>query len=463
MTVDGSVPDPSEPTTVEPPPNRPPLEIVEGGAHWVLEAYNRGRRDGETYSIHDRQMAALRAGKRRMDARGHPCLLRWDSPDSVRTMYWNPDFEHLLVRQGRLTGDWVIVPEAGSVPFYTTDRRELAVQYGRAVQRAYDFKHLHLYTPAGTERRTIDHRFLRHEIDASGVRFDRDALEDAQVTDPAAESEGEPEDVAGPTTPASALAAAVPDLTDIEVVLTEGPLYRYRAGWTDGGTAAIIALSPDRCDDDVVVDAFLEAVEGWSTIADNDYVTTIYDDGVGPSPWIAYDAGIGLLPELIGEIDLQTRLRFADEVAAAYETALLYGVPRRGVAPSNVRIVTSRGQQQATLADWGLSRMVARALDQQWVDPYTAPEQISEDRSDRTAVYHLGALAYYLATCRPPFPDDDTLSERIQRDGPSPPSSMATVPSDLDDILLRALATDPSDRFPHIESFRDALSSVVGP
>jgi len=459
-----SPPDPSEPTTVEPPPERPPLEIVESGAHWVLEAYNRGRRDGKTYSVQDSQMEALRAGKRRMDEHGHPCLLRWDSKDNVRTMYWNPDFEHLLVRQGQLTGQWVVLPEAGSVPFYTTGRRELAARYGRAVQRSYNFKYLHLYTPAGVEHRTIDHRFIRHEIDASGVRFDRKTISDEEGTDPLAPAETDSsDDVAGSTTPASALAAAVPDLTDVEVILNEGPLHRYRAGWTDGGKAEIVALAPDRCDQQDVVDAFLDTVENWSKIADNDHVVTVYDDGIGPSPWVAYDAGSARLSETIDDLDLQTRLRFADEIAGAYETALLYDVQRRGAAPSNIYLQKVRGQWQARLADWGLSRSVTGMLGTPPVDPYTAPEQLSGTRTDRTPVYRLGALTYYLATRSPPFPEANDLTQRIQRGSPTPPSSRADVPSDLDEIIERAMATDIGDRFKRVETFRDALSAVISP
>jgi hypothetical protein len=464
MTSHSAPPDPAEPTTVEPPPDRPPLEIVEGGTHWVLEAYNRGRRDATTYSIHDRQMEALRAGKRQMDEQGHPCLLRWDSDNSVGTLYWNPNFEHLLVQQGQLTDQWVVVPEAGSIPFYTTDRQELAARYGRAVQRTYNFKHLHLYTPSGVENRTIDHRFLRHDIDASGVVFDRDQISDKQGADPLTTSEDDSEEeITGPTTPASALAAAMPDLSDVEVLLNEGPLHRYRAGWTDGGDAAIIALDPDRCDQQAAVDAFIETVERWSTLAENDHVVSVYDDGIGPSPWIVYDAGAAALPEKIDELDLRTRLRFADEIAGVYETALLYDVPRRGAVPSNVLLDRSRGQWRASLADWGLSRSVMSALNQSSVDPYTAPEQLSGSRTDWTPIYRLGALTYYLATRRPPFSAADDLKQQIKRGSPKPPSSVADVPDGLDEVVRRAMATDVADRFNRIEGFRDALSTVIDP
>lgn len=452
-------PAPSEPKQFEPPPNRPPLEIVEAEVHWILEAYNTGRRDGETYSIHDTQMEALRAGKRRMDEHGHPCLLRWDSAESVRTMYWNPNFEHLDVRYDAMTGTWVILPRAGDVPFYATDDQELAARYGREVQQTYEFKHLDLYGLDGTKRRTIDHRFVRNEIDSSGVRFDRERIVDDE-TGPIAEEANEG-DVASGTTPASALAAAVPDLSDVEVVPTEGPLRRYRAGWDDGGEAAIVALDPDRCDDRDVVDAFLDVVEHWKTISDNSHVTTVYDDGIGPSPWVAFDAGEATLREQIEDFGLRTRVDIADDVASAYETATLYDVPLRGAEPDNVSVWAGRDGWNGALGDWGLTNQVRRALGETPITPYTAPEELDGGRTDRTPMYRLGALAYYAITRRDPFEGANSLPEAIRSGSPTPPSSVVDVPDRLNEAVSQAMAVDPADRYIQITEFRDDLAEAV--
>ena len=459
MPPRGDPPAPSDPKTFEPPPNRPPLEIIEGGVHWILEAYKTGRRDGETYSVHDTQMDALRAGKQRMDEHGHPCLLRWDSDESVRTMYWNPDFEHLDVRYDGMTETWVIVPRAGTVPFYATDDQELAARYGREVQQTYDFKHLDLYDPDGTKRRTIDHRFVRNEIDSSGVRFDREKIVEDE-TGPLAD-EADSGGVTSGTTPASALAAAVPDLTDVEVVMTEGPLRRYRAGWTDGGEAAIVALDPERCDDRDVVDAFLDAVDNWKTIADNSHVATVYDDGIGPSPWVAYDNGEATLHEKIDDFGLRTRVDIADDIAGAYETATLYDVPRRGAEPDNVSVWAGGDGWNGTLADWGVTNQVSRAIGDTPVTAYSAPEEVDGGRTARTPMYRLGAVAYFAITRQDPFEGVASLSEAIRSGPPRPPSQVVNAPDRLDDVVMRAMASDPADRYVQITDFRDDLAEAI--
>jgi len=456
-------PDPTEPTTIEPPPCRPPLELVEGGSQWVLEAYNQGRRDGETYSTHDSQMGAMRAGKRRMDEYGHPCLLRWESSDSVGTMYWNPLFERLQVHRDRLTGQWVVVPESGSIPFYTTDRQELAVKYARRVQREYDFRHLDLHAENGAKRRTIDHRFLRHEIDRSGVTFNRDAIRGEATDEPLRDEEEKTrEGVPTATTPASALAAAVPDLTDIEVLFTEGPVHRYRAGWTDGEDALIAILDPDECEDSAPVEAFTEAVDAWETVAGTEYACEVYDRGIGPSPWVASPAYDGQLMDIVDELSFRDRLHVADDITSAYEAAVLYDVPCRGAAPANVRVVSAGGRWRGRLADWGLSHAVVSVVDGPPVTPYVAPEQLEGGWTDRTPVYRLGSLTYWLVAERSPYADAEDLPAAIRAGDPTPPSHGTGVPSEVDDVVLKAMAPDPGDRFPRVSAFREALSDVLG-
>jgi hypothetical protein len=457
--VPRDVPDPTDPARVEPPPCRPPLELIEGGGRWVLEAYNRGHRDGETYATYDAQMDAMRAGKRRMDRDRHPCLLRWESDTSVGTIYWNPDFERLAVRYDGLTETWVVIPTEGHVPFYTTDRQELAAKYGREVQEAYDFKHLELYTPDGELHRTIDHRFVRNELDRSGVRFKREAITGDPTADPLGEDEPEAEtaETVRATTPASALAAAVPDLTDIEVELSEGTIHRYRAGWTDGEEALIAVLDPEKSGDSDVVDAFLEAVEHWKEMSDVDQAATVYDDGIGPSPWVAYAAGEGGLLDHLHELNLHGKVRIVDDVAAAYETATLYDVPLAGASPDNVRLVTARGRWRGRLADWGLTRAVAEAEGERLVTHYTAPEQLDGGRTAQTPVYQLGALTYWLVTEQPPYAGARDLAAAIADGGPD----TSAIPNRIRDVVDRAMATDPAERFPRVSAVREALDDAL--
>ena len=158
---------------------RPPLEIIERWDEWVVEAYQGGHRDGETYATYDRRIDAMRGAKERMDERNHPCLLKWDADDIVGNIYWNPLFERLELRYDPLLEVWAVVPAESHYLFATDPSLDAACEAAMGVQRRFDFKRLDIYTADGTRREQIDHAFIRESIADSGVRFRKQPLEAA--------------------------------------------------------------------------------------------------------------------------------------------------------------------------------------------------------------------------------------------------------------------------------------------
>jgi eukaryotic-like serine/threonine-protein kinase len=97
---------------------------------------------------------------------------------------------------------------------------------------------------------------------------------------------------------------------------------------------------------------------------------------------------------------------------------------------------------------------------------YMAPEQITGDRPpDRTCdLYGLGGVAYTLLTGRPPF-DGETVAQVLDaqvNDPVLPPSRhRPDIPRDLEEIVLRCLAKDPSDRYQSVEELDLSLGACV--
>ena len=94
---------------------------------------------------------------------------------------------------------------------------------------------------------------------------------------------------------------------------------------------------------------------------------------------------------------------------------------------------------------------------------YVAPEVlIGEQASDRADQYSLAATAYHLLTGRPVF-TAETMEELLYKTIDDPPDAPSEVhpsgklPSGLDGVLLRALAKTPEERYPSMETFRQAL------
>ncbi len=83
---------------------------------------------------------------------------------------------------------------------------------------------------------------------------------------------------------------------------------------------------------------------------------------------------------------------------------------------------------------------------------------------ERSDIYSLGAVAYYLLTGRPPFDAGSGLGVMIAHvhDPVVPPSMFqAGIPDDLERVVLRCLAKEPADRFPDAASLERALGECA--
>ena len=83
---------------------------------------------------------------------------------------------------------------------------------------------------------------------------------------------------------------------------------------------------------------------------------------------------------------------------------------------------------------------------------YVAPEQIQGERLDaRADVYALGCVLYFALTGGPPYPregDEAKLWAHLRAPPPVPSESVPGLPPDLDNVIARALAKQPADRYP---------------
>ncbi|MFB6162802.1 MAG: serine/threonine-protein kinase [Halococcoides sp.] len=212
-----------------------------------------------------------------------------------------------------------------------------------------------------------------------------------------------------------------------------------------------------------------EAVATWEAVADHDHVASVVDRGVEPEPWIAleYMDG-GRIDERAGRLPTDQALWTASAVADAVWHAHRQSVVHGRITPSNVLFRSVEDAWDVPrVTDWAVGRAlrVGAGADEGTIlaeRPRTAaPEQLRGEAADeRTDLFQLGVVLYELVTGERPFGADhrDRSPEAFGR--PEPPSSVVAVPAALDDVLGRALAADPEDRYQRALFFRDDLRDL---
>ena len=162
------------------------------------------------------------------------------------------------------------------------------------------------------------------------------------------------------------------------------------------------------------------------------------------------------------------------QVASALDAAHAAGLVHRDVKPANMLVDRrSNRSDHVYLADFGLSkkRLAASAGltgTGQFVGTldYSAPEQIRGRPADgRTDQYALACAAFELLTGAPPFHREEATAVMYAHLSEPPPpvtSRRAGLPPAVDQVVARALAKVPADRYASCQEFADALLQALG-
>lgn len=170
-------------------------------------------------------------------------------------------------------------------------------------------------------------------------------------------------------------------------------------------------------------------------------------------------AGTDLAEEIgrVGPLPPARAVSIISQVASALAAAHAENLIHRDVKPSNVLIsTTDRGEDFVHLLDFGIAHNAA-ATRLTGTDSvigtidYMAPEQFSSVPVDhRVDVYALGCVLHEALTAGKPF-TVGSLPAKMQAHLNAPPSRPSErrpgIPPGLDDVVVRAMAKRPEERF----------------
>lgn len=159
------------------------------------------------------------------------------------------------------------------------------------------------------------------------------------------------------------------------------------------------------------------------------------------------------------------------EIAEAAAFLHRQGILHLDIKPSNLLLRSGQGQARVVLIDFGLFRRSRASPGGQLKGslPYMAPEFFRKTAiGPWTDVYAIGVTLYQLATGCLPRPRVEPVSSLETADGnwdpaPPPPTRInKSVPGDLESVILKCLALDPSSRFADAGELLETLRRVRG-
>jgi N-acetylneuraminic acid mutarotase len=246
-----------------------------------------------------------------------------------------------------------------------------------------------------------------------------------------------------------------------------------------GSTVALKVLAPELATDDVFRARFLKESRTAASL-NHPNVIPIYDMGTHEDLlFIAmrYVAGQDLRAVLKAKHVLapEQAVLVCGQAGRALDVAHRHGLVHRDVKPGNILVEHGADEDEPDhiyLTDFGITKhassrsgLTATGEFMGTID-YIAPEQIQGRPVDgRADIYSLGCVLYECLTGRVPFAKDvdaAVIWAHVEEMPTTPSSVQPTLPREIDEVIGKALAKDPADRYATCREFINAARGAIG-
>lgn len=244
----------------------------------------------------------------------------------------------------------------------------------------------------------------------------------------------------------------IADYNLLEKIEAAGPGDLYRARDTRRGRTVAVRVLPDGfTGDQAALVASARAVQ----VLSHPNAITVFDAGTHDGRvYVVFEflKGRSLRSEMAGRpvnvrraVDMT--IQIADAVADAHAAGFLHG----GLSPDTI-VITAKGNAKIPALDLAVQSGLHDESGQVRLDDYASPEEArGETPDERSDVYSVGAILYEMLTMRRP----------MHRGASAPSASNASVPKELDAVVLRAVSPNPDSRYQNVATFAGALRSIA--
>ncbi len=223
------------------------------------------------------------------------------------------------------------------------------------------------------------------------------------------------------------------------------------------------ALGPER---------FLREIETTANL-NHPHILPLFDSGEADAFLyyvMPYVEGESLRDRLNRETQLpiDDALQIAREVADALSFAHSHDVIHRDIKPENILLEAGH----AVVADFGIAKAITAAGGERLTETgvaigtveYMSPEQAaaSGEVDARSDIYSLGCVLYETLAGQPPFTGptvESVLRQQIVEEAPPVTVMRSSVPAQVADVIRKALAKTPADRFRSAQDLGEALTA----
>ena len=240
-----------------------------------------------------------------------------------------------------------------------------------------------------------------------------------------------------------------------------------------GRRVAVKILNERYAGDDLFIERFRREAKSAAGLS-HPNIVSIYDRGEAEGTYyIAMEVIEGRsLKELIltrEALPIETGVAYEKQLLEALRFAHRHGIIHRDIKPHNV-LVSADQQVKAheprlKVTDFGIAHHSASQMTEagsiMGTAQYLSPEQArGAPVTAASDLYSAGVVLYEMLTGKVPFTGDSAIEIAMKHvnEPPAPPSSLRPeISPDLDQIVLRALAKDPADRYQTAEEFIEDL------
>lgn len=230
-----------------------------------------------------------------------------------------------------------------------------------------------------------------------------------------------------------------------------GPGELFRARDTRKGRTVSVRLLPAQFTADNA--ALVERARAVNALS-HPNVVTLFDVGEHEGRvYLVFEflKGQSLRAEMAGRhVNVRRAVELAVQMADAVADAHAAGFVHGGLSPDSV-MVTAKGHAKIPAFELAASAGFEQSDEGVRLRDYDSPEEAKGNPpDDRSDIYSVGAILYEMLTGRRP----------LHRGASAPSASNPHVPAELDQVVLKAVAPNPDNRYQSVATLAAELRSI---